>query len=245
MKRALILGATSAIAEAAARRMAARGDALFLIARSTERVTAIAEDLRVRGAAHVASAAFDARRMEDYAQLLDAARASLGGLDVVLIAHGRLTEQSACEADPSLLADEFQVNAVSAMALALHAASHFAAQRRGVIAVISSVAGDRGRQSNYIYGATKAALSAFLSGLRQKLHPVGVAVVTIKPGLVISPMTAAFKHGALWSTPDVVARDIVNAIDRRASVLYTPWFWRAIMAVIRAIPERLFRRVRL
>lgn len=245
MKRALIMGATSAIAEAAARRMAARGDALFLMARNAERLAAIVADLKVRGAAQIASATLDARRIEDYGQLMDAARTSLGGLDVVLIAHGRLTDQSACEADPGLLAEEFQVNAVSAMALSLHAASHFAAQRQGVIAVISSVAGDRGRQSNYIYGASKAALSAFLSGLRQKLHPVGVAVVTIKPGLVISPMTAAFKHGALWSTPDVVARDIVSAIDRGADVLYTPWFWRAIMAVIRAIPETLFRRLRL
>jgi short-subunit dehydrogenase len=245
MKRALIMGATSAIAEAAARRMAERGDALFLVARNAERLAAVAEDLKIRGAAQVASATLDARRIEDYAQLLDSARTSLGGLDVALIAHGRLTDQSACEADPSLLADEFQVNAVSVMALSLHLASHFAAQRHGVIAVISSVAGDRGRQSNYIYGASKAALTAFLSGLRQKLRPLGVSVVTIKPGFVISPMTAAFKHGALWATPDVVARDIVNAMDRGAAVLYTPWFWRPIMAIIRAIPERIFRRIRL
>lgn len=245
MKRVLIMGATSAIAEAVARRMAERGDALFLVARNAERLAAVADDLKVRGAAQVASATLDARRIDGYAQLVDNAHSSLGGLDAALIAHGRLTDQGACEADPSLLVEEFEVNAVSAMALALHLASHFAAQRQGVIAVISSVAGDRGRQSNYIYGAGKAALSAFLSGLRQKLRPAGVAVVTIKPGFVISPMTAAFKHGALWATPDAVARDIVRAMDRGAAELYTPWFWRGIMAIIKAIPETVFRRLRL
>jgi decaprenylphospho-beta-D-erythro-pentofuranosid-2-ulose 2-reductase len=245
MKRVLIMGASSAIAEAAARRMAERGDALFLVARNAERLAAVADDLKLRGAAQVASATLDARRIEDYARLIDTARESLDGLDAALIAHGRLTDQGACEADPRLLVEEFEVNAVSAMALSLHLANHFAAQRHGVIAVISSVAGDRGRQSNYIYGAGKAALSAFLSGLGQKLHPKGVSVVTIKPGFVISPMTAAFKHGALWATPDAVARDIVRAMDRGTAVLYTPWFWRAIMAVIRAVPERVFRRMRL
>lgn len=245
MKRALIMGATSAIAEAVARRMAERGDALFLVARNAERLAAVAADLKLRGAAQVATATLDARRIEDYGRLIDSARQSLGGLDVALIAHGKLTDQGACEADPRLLVEELEVNAVSAMALSLHLASHFGAQRSGVIAVISSVAGDRGRQSNYVYGAAKAALSAFLSGLRQKLHPLGVAVVTIKPGFVISPMTAAFKHGALWAAPDAVARDIVRAIDWGTPVVYTPWFWRAIMAVIRAVPERVFRRLRL
>jgi len=245
MRKVLILGASSPIAEATARLLAQRGDALFLVARNAERLAAVADDLRLRGAARVDTATFDARRTEDFAQLLDAARASLDGLDVALIAHGKLTDQSACEADPSLLAEEFQINAVSAMALSLHLAGYFASQHRGVIAVISSVAGDRGRQSNYVYGASKAALSAFLSGLRQKLHPIGVSVITIKPGLVISPMTAAFQHGALWSTADVVARDIVRAIDKGTDVLYTPWFWRAIMTVIRAIPERVFRRIRI
>lgn len=245
MKRVLIMGASSAIAEAVARRMAQRGDSLFLVARNTERLAATADDLRLRGAARVGIATMDAKRIAEYGDLIETARKSLEGLDMALIAHGRLTDQTACEADPTLLEEEFMVNAVSTMALSLHLASYLASQRQGVIAVISSVAGDRGRQSNYIYGAAKAALSAFLSGLRQKLHPMGVSVLTIKPGFVVSPMTATFKHGLLWSSPDTVARDIVRAMDLRAAVLYTPWFWRPIMVIVRAIPEWVFRRIKL
>jgi short-subunit dehydrogenase len=124
--------------------------------------------------------------------------------------------------------------------------NRFEAQGSGVIAIISSVAGDRGRQSNYVYGSAKAAVSAFASGLRQRLYPKGVRVVTVKPGFVDTPMTAAIKRkGALWATPDRVARDIVRAMDRGTPVIYTPWFWRIIMFVIRSVPETVFRRLRL
>ena len=113
------------------------------------------------------------------------------------------------------------------------------------LAVISSVAGDRGRASNYLYGAAKAAVTAVTSGLRQRLHASGVNVLTIKPGFVDTPMTRAFRKGALWATPDQVARGIVRAVDRRAGVAYLPRFWWAIMSVIRHIPDRLFRRLKL
>jgi len=107
------------------------------------------------------------------------------------------------------------------------------------------VAGDRGRQSNYVYGAAKAALSTYSSGLRQRLYRQGVAVVTIKPGFVRTPMTATFAKNALWASPSRVALDIVHAIERATPVLYTPWFWRPIMLLVCAVPERLFRRLRL
>ncbi len=245
MQRVLIMGATSAIAEAIARLYAARGAALMLIGRSADRLEAIAADLRVRGATMVQTCVLDARAIARYEAALAGAVAGLGGLDVALIAHGTLSDQKACEHSVELLADEFAVNALGAMAFAGLLANHFEAQGRGVIAAISSVAGDRGRQSNYVYGAAKAALSAYLSGLRQRLYPRGVAVVTIKPGFVSTPMTAAFPKGALWATPGAVARDIVRAIDRGTPVLYTPWFWRPVMAIIRAVPEFLFRRLRL
>jgi short-subunit dehydrogenase len=245
MQRILIVGATSAIAEATARRFAARGDALFLAGRSAKRLQAIAADLAVRGAPQVDSMLFDARSFEHIEPLLQAASASLGGLDAALIAHGTLSDQSACQQSVQLLREEFDVNAISAMALCTVLANQFEAQGRGVIAVISSVAGDRGRQSNYVYGAAKAAVSAFTSGLRQRLHPKGVRVVTIKPGFVSTPMTAAFKKGALWATADSVAADIVRAMDRGTAVLYTPWFWRPIMWIIRSVPETIFRRLKL
>jgi decaprenylphospho-beta-D-erythro-pentofuranosid-2-ulose 2-reductase len=245
MQRVLIIGAASAIAEATARVLAARGDALFLVGRSAPRLLAIAADLKVRGAALTETFVLDARAVDRFPALLQAATERLGGLDAALIAHGTLSDQSACQRSVELLRDEFEVNALSVMALCTHLAERFEAQGRGIIAVISSVAGERGRQSNYVYGSAKAAVTAFTSGLRQRLYPKGVTVTTIKPGFVSTPMTAAFKKGALWASPTRVAADIVRAMDRRAPVIYTPWFWRPIMLIIRAVPESVFRRLRL
>ena len=115
----------------------------------------------------------------------------------------------------------------------------------GVIAGISSVAGDRGRQSNYVYGTAKAAVSTFAQGLRHRLARTGVSVITIKPGLVDTPMTASFKKGALWASPDAVAARIERAIERRDDIVYTPWFWRWIMLIIKALPEPIFKKTRL
>ena len=245
MQRILIVGATSAIAEATARLFAARGDALFLAGRDSLRLQAIAADLTVRGASRVETAEFDARSYTQVAALLQTATERLGGLDAALIAHGTLSDQSACQRSIDRLREEFEVNALSVMALCTELANQFEASGRGVMAVISSVAGDRGRQSNYVYGTAKAAVTAFTSGLRQRLYPKGVRVVTIKPGFVSTPMTAAFKKGALWATPASVAADIVRAMDGGKAVIYTPWFWRPIMWIIRSVPETVFRRLRL
>ena len=245
MQRILIMGATSAIAEATARRFAQRGASLFLVGRNVERLQAISEDLKVRGAALTGSMALDAREFERYPAMLEAASACLGGLDAALIAHGTLSDQLACQRSADLLRQDFDINALSVMALCTDLANLFEAQGHGVITVISSVAGDRGRQSNYAYGSAKAAVTAFTSGLRQRLFPKGVRVVTIKPGFVATPMTAAFRKGALWASPASVAADIVRAMSRGSGVTYTPWFWRPIMCIIRSVPETLFRRLRL
>jgi decaprenylphospho-beta-D-erythro-pentofuranosid-2-ulose 2-reductase len=245
MKRILIMGATSAIAEAAARRFASRGDALFLVGRNAQRLQALADDLKLRGAHMAQSYLLDAGEIDRYPNMLDAATAQLGGIDAALIAHGTLPDQLGCQASIDLLLREFTTNALSFMALCTHLANHFEAQHHGVIAVISSVAGDRGRQSNYVYGAAKAAVTAFTSGLRQRLYPQGVSVVTIKPGFVDTPMTVAFKKGLLWASPAAVAGSIVRAMDSGASVLYTPWFWRPIMWIVTCVPESMFRRLRM
>ena len=245
MRRILIVGATSAIAEAVAREFAARGDALYLAGRSSERLQAIADDLKIRGAGNVAFGTFDARRQEEVLALNELATQALGGLDTALIAHGTLSDQKACEASVELLTTEFAVNALSFMVLCSQLANRFEAQGNGTIAVISSVAGDRGRQSNYVYGAAKAAVTAFTSGLRQRLHSKGVRVVTVKPGFVDTPMTAAFNKGALWASPSKVAKSIVRAVDRGSGVIYTPAFWRPIMFVIRSIPETIFQKLKL
>jgi decaprenylphospho-beta-D-erythro-pentofuranosid-2-ulose 2-reductase len=245
MKRILIMGATSAIAEATARRFASRGDSLFLVGRNTQRLQAVAEDLMVRGAHAAHTYVLDARDIERYPAMLDSAAEQMGGIDAALIAHGTLSDQSACQSSTELTLQEFTTNALSFIALCTQLANRFEAHQQGVIAVISSVAGDRGRQSNYVYGAAKAAVTAFTSGLRQRLYSKGVRVVTIKPGFVDTPMTAAFKKGALWASPEGVATSIVRAMDRGTPVIYTPAFWRPIMWIIRAIPEHVFRRLKL
>lgn len=245
MRRILIMGATSAIAEATAREFAARGDALFLVGRNADKLGAIAADLKLRGASNTATAVLDARELMSYPKLIDDATAALGGLDTALIAHGTLSDQAACEASIETMLNEFRVNGVSAMVMCAELANRFEAQGHGTIAVISSVAGDRGRQSNYVYGTAKAAVTTFTSGLRQRLSKKGVHVVTIKPGFVDTPMTANFKKGALWATPAAVGKVIAAGMIKGRPVIYVPGFWRLIMTIIRMIPESLFMRLKL
>lgn len=242
MQRILIIGATSAIAEATARRYAARGAAIHLVGRQEQRLSAIADDLRTRGA-QCSHGVLDVNALDQHAEALDTAWAALGGVDVVLLAHGTLPDQQACEASVALSMREFATNGTSTIALCAALAQRL--ETGASLAVISSVAGDRGRASNYLYGSAKAAVSAFLSGLGQRLRPRGIHVLTIKPGFVDTPMTASFKKGALWAKPDQVAAGIVHAVDRRRPVAYLPRFWWAIMWVIKSIPEAVFRRVSL
>jgi short-subunit dehydrogenase len=243
MYRVLIIGATSAIAEATARVYAARGAALYLVGRDLDRLSAIAADLGVRGAGKTAVSAFDVNAYERHQDALDAAWAEFGQIDLVLIAHGTLPDQAACEASAELALREFSTNGLSTIALATAIAPRL--KSGSTLAAISSVAGDRGRASNYLYGSAKAAVSTFFSGLRQRLNADGINVLTIKPGFVDTPMTRSFKKGALWATPDQIARGIVDAIDKRRGVAYLPWFWWGIMQAIKNIPEFVFRRIKL
>lgn len=245
MLRIAIFGITSAIAEATARIYAARGEALFVVGRDRPRVDAIARDLAVRGAAKVNFASADLTDTDVHAGLLGQAMAALGGLDVVLIAYGVLPDQRASEDSYDAFRTQFQVNALSVISLATLAANHFAAAGHGTLAAISSVAGDRGRQSNYAYGTAKAAVSTFFEGLRNRLHSRGVHVVTIKPGFVDTPMTAGLRKGPLWAQPETVARRIVRAIDRGHGTVYVPGFWRPVMFAIRHVPESVFKRMKL
>ena len=245
MQKILIIGATSAIAEASSRIWAARGAALFLVGRRAERLQVIAADLRVRGAAAVGCYTMDACDIGAHAAMFDAATAALGSVDIGLIAHGSLPDQQACQASVDLTLHEINVNGVSVVALATRLGELFAAQRRGSLAVISSVAGDRGRQSNYVYGAAKGMVSLFLQGLRNRLAKQGVQVLTIKPGFVDTPMTAALPKGALWAKPEAIARGIVRAIDGKRDEVYLPGFWWLIMTIIKHIPERVFKKLSL
>ncbi len=242
-RRLLIVGATSAIAGEVGRRYAARGASLVLTGRNPARLAAVGDDLRVRGAGSVETEVLDLLDRRRHAAVVKRAFAS--PLDVALLAHGDLPDQQRCQVDPGEAARALELNLVATVELLTLLASEFEAQGFGTIAVITSVAGDRGRQSNYVYGAAKAGVSVFLQGLRQRLRATGVRVVTLKPGFVDTPMTAHLPRNPLASSPQRAARAIYRAIESRGDVAYIPWFWRPVMTLIRAVPESLFKRLRL
>jgi decaprenylphospho-beta-D-erythro-pentofuranosid-2-ulose 2-reductase len=243
LRRVLIIGATSAIAAEVARLYAERGAALLLTGRNPTRLEAVADDLRVRGATLVETQVLDVRHRYQHAAVVQ--RAFAGGLDVALLAHGMLPDQQRCQVDPREAALALEVNLVATVALLTLLAGEFEAQGSGTIAVISSVAGDRGRQGNYVYGAAKAGITVFLQGLRQRLHGAGVRIVTLKPGFVDTPMTAHLPRNPLASSSRRAGRAIYRVIEGRRDVAYIPWFWGPIMSLIRAVPEPLFKRLRL
>jgi decaprenylphospho-beta-D-erythro-pentofuranosid-2-ulose 2-reductase len=245
MSKTLVIGATSAIAQEFARLSVKKGDALFLVGRNAAKLQTVKDDLQVRGGKDIGILVQDANDFEQHQTLVTTAVNRLGGLDCVLIAHGQLGDQERAEKDYRLAEQEFKTNCLSVMSMLTVLALYFEKQKHGTIAVISSVAGDRGRQSNYIYGSAKGAVSIYLGGLRNRLFAAGVSVLTIKPGFVDTPMTAHLKKGLLFSSPATVAAGIYRAVERRRNVVYLPGFWFWIMMIIRLIPEQIFKRLKL
>ena len=243
MSNVLIIGATSAIAQSTARQFASQGNALFLVARDEQKLQIVVEDLRTRGASAVSTAQLDVSDFHRHQEIVDAAVGGLENIDIALIAHGTLPDQKLCEQSLDELRREMDINAISTMSLLSILANLFEKKGSGCIAVITSVAGDRGRQSNYVYGTAKATVTTFLQGLRNRLAPSGVSVVTIKPGFIDTPMTEEFPKGLLWTSPDKAAKSIYKAITKRKHVVYVPFYWRYIMLLIRAIPESVFKKM--
>ena len=243
--KVLLIGANSAIARACARLYAAEGCALFLVGRNAERLEELAADVGVRGAAPVGSRVLDLTDHHQHERVIAEAAQTMNGIDLALICHGSLPDQEACETDFEHARHEILINGLSVISLLTALTPVMREQGHGTLAVITSVAGDRGRQPNYTYGAAKALVSTYLQGLRGRLYPDGVHVVDIRPGLVDSPMTAHLpRKGLLWSSPERVARGIVRAIARRRHVVYLPGYWRAIMFIVRLLPEFLFKRLK-
>jgi len=245
-RRAAIFGGASGIATSVARQLAAEGARLLLLGRDPIVLEAVAADLRVRGAAETRVLQADFAQTQTLPELARAAWDAFGGLDLTLLAYGTLPNQTVAEADAVLAEAALIVNFVSPCLLCNLLAPHFEASRAGNITVITSVAGERGRRSNYIYGAAKGGLQRYLEGLRHRLHPVGVQVLDVRPGFVATRMTAHLQQGGLlWAQPDRVARDILRAIGTGRAVLYTPWFWRGVMAGVRNLPRPFFQRTHL
>ncbi|MCB1671637.1 MAG: SDR family oxidoreductase [Gammaproteobacteria bacterium] len=244
-QRILIIGATSAIAKATARLYAARGLRLHLIARNEVTLNAVADDLRVRGAGSVSTSVLDVNDFDQHEATLNNAVEKLGGVDVALICHGSLPDQLASEKSFELARQEINTNGLSVLSLLTVLSGIFTAQQHGTIAVVTSVAGDRGRQSNYVYGSVKAMVSTYLQGLRGRLLADNVHVVDIRPGFVDSPMTAHLEKGPLWASPERIAAIIVRSIERGRHTVYAPFFWRFIMFVVRSLPDFIFKRIKL
>jgi short-subunit dehydrogenase len=244
MKKIIILGATSGIALEVQRLLAREGRELLLVARSPQRLAEIQTDLLVRGAQQVLTYPADLASIQQHAAIFELVRRTFPDFDTVLLAYGSMHDQKDSETSVDTLLEELQVNFVSAAAILTLFAADLERRRTGCLAAITSVAGDRGRRSNYVYGSSKGALSLFLQGLRSRLHPAGVRVITIKPGPVQTPMTDHLPNSARFADPEQVARDIVRALERRyPDVLYTPKVWRCIMTAVQHIPETIFKRL--
>lgn len=245
MKNILIIGANSAIAKAAARLYAQENCHLYLLGRDTKALAEQKADLEIRGAHAVDYAPLDVTHFAIHEAVIEQAVGILGQIDLALICHGSLPNQAVCERDFDAALEAYKVNALSVISLLTLLAEHMQQQDSGCIAAVTSVAGDRGRQSNYIYGSAKGMVSLYLQGLRGRLFPHNVHVVDIKPGFVDTPMTDHLPKGPLWASPELVAKCLVNGISKRRHTVYAPGFWRLIMLVVRSIPEPLFKRMKL
>ncbi|MFN3513125.1 MAG: SDR family NAD(P)-dependent oxidoreductase [Phenylobacterium sp.] len=247
-RRVVVIGALSAIAEATCRRLAAEGAALALLARDETRLEAVAEDLRLRGAAQVIVRAEDLVRSDPEAALA-ACREALGGIDAILLFYGLLGDQGRAEQDLAHARQILDVNFTSAAGWMLAGAQALEARAEagGVLLAVSSVGGDRGRRSNYVYGAAKGGLSILMQGIAHRFGAAGRhRAVVMKLGFVDTPMTAGFdKGGPLWAQPDQIAAAIRRAMDHGGPIVYAPFFWRWIMLAIRLTPQAIFNRVNL
>jgi len=242
--RVLILGATSGIAEATARIYASEGAELLLVGRQENRLRILADDLKLRGATRAEIAVADLAQAENATALLADFSARLGGLDHLLVAYGILGDQAAAARDPAAAEHILAVNFNSAAAWCLAAANLLESQGHGTLLVLGSVAGDRGRRANFIYGAAKAGLATLVEGINHRFVAKGPRAVIVKPGPTITAMTEGMtRRGLLWSQPERIARVIRRAADKGGPVVYAPWFWRVIMLIIRALPARIFNRL--
>ena len=243
MKNILIIGATSAIAKECAKIWAQRGDKLYLVARNDKKLKDITENLIKINNNPIKNFCFDFNNQNEHILMLDKAEEELKDIDLVLISHGTLLSQKDCEINVELAIKEIKNNAISTISILTHLANRFEKRKKGIIAVISSVAGERGRASNYVYGSSKAMVTTFASGLRQRLNKFNVKVITIKLGLVDTPMTSKFKKNFLWSKPQNIAKKIIDSIDSGKDEVYLPKFWYVVLLVIKSIPNSIFKKL--
>lgn len=239
----LVLGANSTIAKETVRRLAARGMNLILTARKVEELETLQQDLEIRYNVSVTLKQFEALAFVRHQPFFTEAVEEAGSIDGVVLMYGAMGDQKEAENSFEVTRNMIDVNYTSAVSMLNIAANYFEQKKSGFICAVSSVAGDRGRKSNYIYGSSKAGLSVYMQGLRNRLHESGVNVLTVKPGMVDTKMTyGVVDDSPLLADPAKVASDISKGLEKRRNIVYTPWFWFVIMLVIKLIPERIFKR---
>lgn len=242
-RRVCLVGATSSIGRSLAHAFAKRGDRVFLGGRNLDEVDRIAKDLTIRYGQPVRHAEFEALRVDTHASFLEEAKRELEGLDGLVVIFGDTGNGHLVKHDPERARRIHDVNFTGAASILDLATVELESRKAGFLIGVGSVAGDRGRPHNYVYGAAKAALHHYLQGLRGRLYRSGVHVLTVKPGFVDTPMTYGKENIFLAATPDRVARAVIRALDRRRHVIYVPWFWRWIVFTLKCIPEWFFKRL--
>ncbi len=244
VQTALILGGGSDIGSATARALAAdRAHTLVLAARKPERLEGVARGLRDLGARRVELVEFDAGEFERHEQVVDEALSTTGDLDLAVLSFGVLGDQRAAERDPAIALEILRTNTLGAVSILIPLAERMRAQGHGTIVVLSSVAGERGRRSNFVYGSSKAGLDVFCQGLGDRLHGSGVHVLVVRPGFVRTKMTRGLRPPPLSTTPEAVAAALIHGVRVDADTVWVPGSLRWVMSGLRHLPRPLFRRL--
>ncbi|MEY5131377.1 MAG: hypothetical protein RL734_1444 [Bacteroidota bacterium] len=240
----LILGATSAIAHAFAKRYAKEGNHVFtLMGRNQQRLNACASELSALGNNVIYPIVVDFMNASEIIQAINKSIQNVGSIDIAVLAQGSLSDQEKANKDFQYLHDEFMLNAMSMIIPAQCIANHFKEIKKGILIGIGSVAGERGRKGNYAYGSAKSAIHTFLSGIRNDIGNEHIRIMTIKPGFVATPMTSHLKQSPLFVKPDFIAKEIIRGIEQGLDVMYIPSYWRFILMIIRALPEKIFMKL--
>lgn len=246
MNNIIVFGASSKLAEETVRHIKGVNINVLLAGQTESKLETVKAHLKtLNPEVNYQTYIINALAYDKHQEMIDYAINNFGGLDTIIIAHGTLPDNEEVRKSQEQTIKEFNINCLSVISLCTLAANYFESKKNGTIAVISSVAGERGRQSNYVYGAAKAGVSAYLQGLRNRMFEFGVNVITIKPGMVRTPMTLHLPDSPLMAKPEKVGKEIYDAIRNRKDVVYTPSYWKIVMTIIKLIPEGIFKKLKL